>query len=252
VNGNRRSSRLPWTILGSGVVVVILLGVLIAAVSHTSGGASGDDPNARLSTDAQSVAYVLGNDVQDRSATGLARAVDSSWANTVLVARGDVSRGGVTLVVRLTANGQSEVGDVISATGCFDYLVQRYDAPPFQMVPCPHTAPLVVPPVPTLPDLTDSAPAAIAALPPADRLSPDAIRDAVARLAPGASVTVTTDDGAIGVALSVPSAQPVECELIRLDHGIQVWFPPAVLAQRGADGCTAQDAALGLETEPPH
>jgi hypothetical protein len=33
---------------------------------------------------------------------------------------------------------------------------------------------------------------------------------------------------------------------------IELWYPPAVLAQRGEDGCTADDAAMGLEMEPPH
>jgi len=91
-------------------------------------------------------------------------------------------------------------------------------------------------------------------LPTPEQSDPVVVRNVVASTVKVRQVTITaTDiDGSVGVAISLPRTEPSQCVLVRVNPRIDLWYPPAVLFQPGEDGCTAYDAAMGLEMEPPH
>jgi hypothetical protein len=255
-----RSPRLkPWQltllVLVSLLVLAIVAILLVGVHALHSNSAEGQAADA-VQNEAFEVSNILADRLNQGSATDLARAVDQSMGDVVLAARGEVRHGGAHVLVRLSAtretSGAFSEDETATVTRCFLYDVVMYYAPVADEVGCPNESPLFIPSPPTLGDLTQNVPAAISALPAPEQLEPTLVRSVVASTVrvPQAKITATEVDGTVGVAVSL--SDPLQCVLIRVNPRIELWYPPAVLSQPGEDGCTAYDAAMGLEMAPPH
>ena len=172
---------------------------------------------------------------------GLARAVDQSLGQVVLAARDDVHHGGVHLLARLSAtvttNGKFTRRKAplsltaISTTWSSITDRRRRKRAARTSIPSAflHLRPWVISP---------------RAFPrPLPRCQLRAIRSG--RRAKrcrqygqvrGTTITATKVDGVVGVAISLPQGESVECVLVRLDPEIELWYAPAMLSQPGEAG----------------
>jgi hypothetical protein len=245
-----------WVI--AGILLVAVLGVMLPVLLIFQQGSSARQANGNVNSTALALAEILAN-YRHGSATALARAVDEQVPQSVLEAADDRHHRGATLIVRLSSNvdGGGLSGDA-SVTSCFRYDILLTGALPNPTeVPCPDSGPEVLPslpPPPSLGDLTHSVPVAINALPMSERSNLAAVRSAVAGAVsvPEATITATATGSAIGIAVSLRQALPSECFFVRVTSAVQTWSALPVQSQPGEGGCTAEDAALGLDREPPH
>jgi hypothetical protein len=141
----------------------VLLGLVVAALwivdsVVTSATPSGQAASA-VESDAAAVSTALQNSLQFDSASALAYEASSADNNggpigaQVLVARGRVRHGGVTLVVRFksTVQGDESQGTV-TVIRCYEYNVQLTASPPgAEQVSCPNKPPILSTPPTTAP-----------------------------------------------------------------------------------------------------
>jgi hypothetical protein len=250
--------RLPSTRWMVALVVVVLVVTVLPRLFLWEQGSARRQADGVVDSTAVALAAITAEHRHD-SAAALVRLVDGQVGSSVLDASTDIDGRGTTVVVQLEASaGNGGLSGQASVVTCFAYDVRRTGpAPSATAIGCPSSPPLVLPsppPSPSLSDLGQTVPAAINALPAPARSDLAAVRAAVAGVVktPGASIDATDEDGVIGLSVRRGRGSSLQCDFIRLAPTVQIWTVATIEAQPGEGGCTADDAARGLDQEPPH